>query len=118
MMDMTQAAGLIISAWASMRGKANPVMTMSEVRKRPKSTAPEPSSSAERSSEPQCANIAFGSGATANVRAIGNKGWLVRGIHEFIRVDAPTIRGNQFAHSVQDRMMRRNPTASTNSTLR
>ena len=65
---MTHAAGLITSACASTNGRAKPVTTITDVMKRPRSTAPEPSS-VEKSSFPQCAKRAFGNGATTNVRA-------------------------------------------------
>lgn len=67
--DMTHAAGWMISAWARISGSAKPVTTTVDVMKRPRSTGPDPSPSVENSSEPQCANIAFGSGATTKVKA-------------------------------------------------
>ena len=66
--DIAHAAGRMISACANMSGKANPVTTTEEVMKRPRSTGPDPSS-AEKSSLPQRAKIAFGRGAATNVRA-------------------------------------------------
>lgn len=50
-------------------GNAKPVTTIVDVRKRPRSTGPEPSYVAENSSPPHCENRAFGSGARTNVRA-------------------------------------------------
>lgn len=93
--DMAQALGLMISEWARTIGKAKPVTTIKAVMKRPKSTGPEPSSKlvAYSSAPQQCGKTAFGSGARTKVNA--------------------TRRGSQFCHKAQDRMMRRNPTAST-----
>lgn len=71
-MDMKQAAGLITSACASTSGSAKPVTTIRDVMKRPRSTAPEPSS-VEKSSLPQCANTALGNGAMTKVSAVSHK---------------------------------------------
>jgi len=94
MMDITHASILITSAWASTSGRAKPVMTVTEVTNRPKSTAPEPSSEAKESSPRQCPKIEFGSGARTNVKA--------------------TRSGSQFCHRAHERMIRRNPTARKN----
>lgn len=67
---MAQAAGLMISECVSTIGSAKPVTTMIEVRKRPRSTGPDPSSEVANSSLPQWENKAFGNGAKTNVSAI------------------------------------------------
>lgn len=74
-----------------MIGNAKPDTTTIEVKKRPRSTGPELS---PYSSEPQWANRAFGRGASTNVRA--------------------TSRGSQLCQRAQERIIKRNPTASTN----
>jgi len=82
------------SEWASTSGRAKPVTTTMDVMKRPRSMGPEPSSTAaEKSSLPQWANRAFGSGARTNVNA--------------------TRTGSQLDHSAHDRMISKNPTART-----
>ena len=43
--------------------------TTMEVKNRPRSRGPDPSSSVENSSEPQCENKALGRGAKTNVKA-------------------------------------------------
>ena len=67
--DITHAAGRMISAWAKIKGKANPVTTTVDVMKRPRSTGPDPSS-VEKSSVLHRAKMAFGRGAATKVRAI------------------------------------------------
>lgn len=115
--DITQAAGRITSACASTSGSAKPVTTIIDVINRPKSIAPDPSSAA-KSSFPQCAKRAFGSGATTNVSAAevhkdyisgSRKVGTLKGV-----AGVPTRRGSQFAQSAHERMMRRNPSARTN----
>ena len=69
MIDMTHAAGRMISACARISGNAKPVTTTPDVMNLPKSTGPEPSPSVENSSDPQCAKMALGSGAMTNVSA-------------------------------------------------
>ncbi len=70
-MDIRAAVCRMTSACARTIGRANPVTTMIEVMKRPRSTAAEPSYSAEeKSSAAQWEKIAFGNGATTKVNAM------------------------------------------------
>jgi hypothetical protein len=62
----------------------------------------------EKSSELQCANNAFGTGASTNVRAMQHVSELSSNECPDY---APTKRGSQLLHSAQDKMMSRKPTA-------
>lgn len=80
---MTHASLLITSACARMSGNANPVTTITAVTKRPKSTAPVFSYSAEKSSLRQFANSELGRGAITNVKAghVLDRSVRVRAMH-------------------------------------
>jgi hypothetical protein len=68
--DIADAFESMIPECASTIGRANPVTTMREVKKRPVSIGPPAVFSYDaNSSEPQCEKSAFGSGARTNVNA-------------------------------------------------
>lgn len=112
--DIAHAPGAMTSECASTRGSAKPVTTTNAVMNRPRSTGPDPSYSVEKSSPPQRENMAFGRGATTKVKAAGAEVQVRAANHPYEISDSPTRSGSQLPHSAHDRMMRRNPTASTN----
>ena len=113
--DITQAPRVITSECASTRGSANPVTTTEAVMKRPRSTGPDPSYSVEKSSPPQRAKRAFGSGARTKVKAVDMYALQTRPLaYQATRIcNAPTSSGSQFDQSAHDSMTSRKPTAST-----
>ena len=114
MIDIAQAPGRMISEWARTSGRAKPVTTTTEVMNPPRSSGPDPSSSAENSSEPQWENRALGRGAKTKVKAAFETGSdQIFSNQETRTTNAPTRRGSQFDHRAHERMINRNPTART-----
>jgi hypothetical protein len=70
----------------------------------------------EKSSPPQWEKRALGRGATTKVNAISRTDYHIIEVGEVEReknINEPTMRGNQFDQSAQERMIIKNPTART-----